>query len=66
MPSSRRPNTNKLSITLNASLGTFNGSFVSPITSRPAAFRGVLLPDNDTGLGYFLGTNQGGGILIQP
>jgi hypothetical protein len=59
-------NTNKLSITINASKGTFSGSFVSPVTSGTTALRGVLLPDNNTGFGYFLGTNQGGGILIQP
>jgi hypothetical protein len=60
------PNTNKLSIIINATEGTFSGSFVSPVTSGTTALKGVLLPDNNTGCGYFLGTNQGGGILIKP
>jgi hypothetical protein len=59
-------NPNKLSLTINASAGTFSGSFVSPVTSGATAVKGVLLPVNNTGFGYFLGPNQGGGILIQP
>jgi hypothetical protein len=59
-------NTNKLSITINAGAGTFGGSFVSPVTGEKTTLQGVLLPANDAGFGYFLGTNQGGGILIQP
>jgi hypothetical protein len=59
-------NTNKLSIIINAAEGTFSGSFVSPGASVTTALKGVLLPDNNTGVGYFLGTNQAGGILIQP
>jgi hypothetical protein len=59
-------NSNNLSLTLNAATGTFTGSFVSPVTNGPTALKGVLLPENNAGFGYFLGTNQGGGILIQP
>jgi hypothetical protein len=63
---SPNPNTNKFSLTINASQGTFSGSFVGPGNSAPTALKGVLLPDSNEGLGYFLGPNQGGGILIQP
>jgi hypothetical protein len=59
-------NTNKLSLTNNAGAGTFAGSFVSPATGSNTALKGVLLPATDAGFGYFLGTNQGGGVLIQP
>ncbi len=58
-------NTNNLSLTLNAGAGTFSGSFVSPVTGGKTTLNGVLLPANDAGFGYFLGTNQGGGILLQ-
>ena len=60
------PNTYKLSTSINANQGTFSGSFVSPVHSGVTVFKGVLLPDYNMGFGYFLGTNQGGGILIQP
>ncbi|HEV7928262.1 MAG TPA: immunoglobulin domain-containing protein [Verrucomicrobiae bacterium] len=60
------PNSDKLSITINAAAGTISGSFVSPVTSTTAALKGVLLPDNNAALGFFLGPNEGGGILIQP
>jgi hypothetical protein len=59
-------NPDKLTLTMNATAGTFSGSFLSPVTGAATALKGVLLPDNNTGFGYFLGTNQGGGILIQP
>ena len=59
-------NPNKLSLTNNAGAGTFAGSFVSPVTGSNTALKGVLLPATNAGFGYFLGTNQGGGILIQP
>jgi hypothetical protein len=59
-------NANKLSITINAVAGTFSGSFASPAVGSTTALQGVLLPDDNSGFGYFLGTNQGGGILIQP
>jgi hypothetical protein len=58
------PNTNKLSIVINAAKGTFSGSFVSPATGKPTALKGVLLPGVNAGFGYFLGTNQTGGIFI--
>jgi hypothetical protein len=60
------PNTNQLSLTINASAGTFTGSIVSSATSAQTALKGVLLPGANSGFGYFLGLNQTGGILIQP
>jgi hypothetical protein len=59
-------NPNKLSLTLNAATGTFTGSFVSPVTNGTTSLKGVLLPYDNAGFGYFLGTNQGGGIIIRP
>jgi hypothetical protein len=60
------PNPDHLSLTLNARAGLFSGSFVSPATGAPTPFSGVLLPESKQGFGYFLGANQGGGIIIQP
>jgi hypothetical protein len=59
------PNPDQLSLTLNAGAGLFRGSFVNP-TGATTPFRGALLPESKQGFGYFLGTNQGGGIVIQP
>jgi hypothetical protein len=56
----------QLSLTLDASAGTFSGSFVSPATSAKTVLKGVLLPGANSGFGYFLGANQTGGILILP
>lgn len=59
-------NTNGLSITLNPAAGSFTGRFTNSALRGPVPFNGILLPDSDTGLGYFLGTNQAGAIIIQP
>ncbi len=56
----------QLSLAINASAGTFSGSFVSPANNGKTALKGVLLPGANSGFGYFLGINQTGGILIQP
>jgi hypothetical protein len=60
------PNTNDLSITINAAAGSFSGSFANPVTGGTTKLRGVFLPESDEALGYFLGTNEAGGIVIEP
>jgi hypothetical protein len=60
------PNTNGLSLTFYPAAGTLAGRFTNAALRGTIPFNGVLLPDSDTGLGYFLGTNQAGGIVIQP
>jgi len=58
--------TNKLTLTFTTSSGLFRGS-VGVGASKPAAFTGVVLQDEDpqVGRGYFLGTNQSGQVLMQ-
>jgi hypothetical protein len=59
-------NTNALSLTLTPTNGTFSGSFINPATRMTNALQGILLPESNTGYGYFLGTNETGGVIILP
>jgi hypothetical protein len=59
-------NTNGLKITITPVTGSFSGSFINPVTHVTTPLQGILLPESNTGYGYFLGTNETGGILIQP
>jgi hypothetical protein len=53
-------------MTLNRTNGTFSGSFRLPGTTTTRSFYGSLLQNRDVGFGYFLGTNQSGGIRFVP
>jgi hypothetical protein len=53
-------------MTLNRTNGVFSGSFRVPGTTTTRSFYGSLLQNRDVGLGYFLGTNQSGGIRFVP
>jgi hypothetical protein len=56
----------KLSLNVAASTGLFSGTVVDPGTGKKIGFQGTLL-EGGTGLGYFLGTSQGGRVLLgQP
>jgi len=58
------PNTQKLSLTLSVSSGSFKGSFVHPQTRKPSAIKGVLLQKQNFGAGFFPGTNQSGHVFF--
>src|SRR5439155_15434426 len=49
---------NSLSLSVTLSNGIFSGSVKVPGTARTNAFKGALRQDQDSGSGYFLGTNQ--------
>jgi hypothetical protein len=53
-------------MTLNRTNGVFSGSFRVPGTTTTRSFYGSLLQNRDVGFGYFLGTNQSGGIRFVP
>jgi len=53
-------------MTLNRTNGTFSGSFRLPGSTTTRNFYGSLLQNRDVGFGYFLGTNQSGGIRFVP
>ena len=57
---------NKLTLKLSASKGTFSGTVVDPATGTSRAFNGVFLQNEDLGLGFSLGTNQSSSVLFGP
>jgi hypothetical protein len=57
---------NRLSMTLMVSNGVLSGSVKVPGTTRTNKFNGVLLQNQNIGAGYFLGTNQSGGVWLGP
>jgi plastocyanin len=57
---------NSLSFSLVRSNGTFSGSVEVPGTTRTNTFKGAFLQDQDSGYGYFLGTNQSGSVFLGP
>ena len=58
--------TNKLSLKLSASKGTFKGSIANPSGKAGISFSGVYLQNQNFGSGYFLGTNQSGRAFFGP
>jgi hypothetical protein len=56
-----------LSLTISANNGLFSGSFLHPVTRQNTPFRGVILQSADfaCGRGWFLGTNQLGGLRLE-
>ena len=56
--------TNHLKALFNPTSGLFSGTFVHPVTHKTSSFNGAVLSAQNTGYGYFLGTNQSGKVLI--
>ena len=59
------PGPSKLTLTVNLSAGSLNGSFMHPQTGKSASIKGVVLQSMNAAGGYFLGTNQSGRVLLQ-
>ena len=55
-----------LTMSINARAGSFSGAFKHPASSRTTKYSGVLLQPNSQGGGFFLGTNRGGFLLLNP
>ena len=58
------PNTNKLALALQPVTGRFTGSFLNPDTRKTNIIRGVVLPRQALGGGFFLNTNQSGTVFL--
>ncbi|MBC8002524.1 MAG: hypothetical protein H7X97_08040 [Opitutaceae bacterium] len=54
----------KLSVTFAPATGLVSGSFTHPATLRATPFKAVVLPQQKAVYGWFLGSNQSGGISI--
>ncbi len=57
---------NKLSLSLTAKTGLFNGTVVDPSSGKSVSFQGVLYEKGNVGLGFFPGGNQSGGVNFAP
>ena len=57
--------TNKLTLTLSKSSGTFSGSVTPPTGGKAIAFKGALLQKQTNGAGFLLGTNLSGRVSLQ-
>jgi hypothetical protein len=55
---------NRITMSITRSNGLFSGSVKVPGIARTNTFKGAFLQDLDSGYGYFLGTNQSGGVFI--
>jgi acid phosphatase len=56
--------TNKLSLTISKSSGTFSGSVMPPGGGKAVSFKGALLQKQNVGSGFFLGTNASGRVSL--
>lgn len=54
-----------LSLTFTLSSGLLKGNFIHPATAKKTSFTGVLLQTNNSGSGFFSGTNKSGRVLLQ-
>jgi hypothetical protein len=57
--------TNKLVLSFTPTTGLFHGSVLNPDTGKPITVNGALLQKQDTGYGYFLGTDQSGSMTLE-
>ncbi len=56
---------NPMTFTISLVNGTFTGTFRSPASAPTRTFEGVLLPLQNAGYGFFLGTNQSGQVRLE-
>jgi hypothetical protein len=54
-----------LSLSINASTGSFSGWFDSPGTKKKQTVSGVVMQNSGSACGFFLGTNESGTFLLQ-
>ncbi|MGD0017609.1 MAG: choice-of-anchor D domain-containing protein [Verrucomicrobiia bacterium] len=60
------PNRQDLRMKLQLSTGLFSGFFIHPSLEMPISFNGAVLQFDNSGAGYFLGTNESGFVVIGP
>jgi hypothetical protein len=64
-PNNAISGTNNLKLSFTTTTGLFQGSVINPATGKPIAVKGALLQKQNIGYGYFLGTNQTGGVTLE-
>jgi hypothetical protein len=56
----------RMTLNFSAATGLFTGRIVDPTTFRSFPFRGVVLQNQNQGMGYFTGYTQTGEVTIMP
>ncbi|PWU15616.1 MAG: hypothetical protein C5B50_15170 [Verrucomicrobia bacterium] len=56
---------NKFALSFTVATGAFTGSVAAPASSKPVKFGGVVVQNNGTGAGAFLGTQTSGTLVLQ-
>ncbi|HEY3863684.1 MAG TPA: hypothetical protein VGO59_17550 [Verrucomicrobiae bacterium] len=51
-------------LTINAAIGAFTGSFTNPDTHKRVTMRGVVLQNANSARGFFLGADESGAVLL--
>jgi hypothetical protein len=62
----RVTSSNKTSLNIVLSTGSFRGNAPGPVAGKTISFRGALLQKENRGTGFFLGTNQSGKVYFGP
>jgi len=57
--------TNHLNLTVSTISGLFTGSVINPETKKTITLSGAVLEKQNIALGFFLGTNQSGNVLLE-
>jgi hypothetical protein len=55
----------KQKLTVVPKFGRFTGTFLNPITHKPAAVKGIVLQDQKYAAGYFINSNLSGRVVLQ-
>ena len=64
-PNGGAEGTNRIRLRWNTISGAVSGSFIHPATGRRSALEGVLLQNQNSVRGFFLGTNQSGSFTLE-
>ena len=56
----------KLTLKINPTTGQFSGGFLNPAVGKTSKLSGLLLQTDNSGAGFFQGTNQTGFIMFVP
>jgi hypothetical protein len=60
------PPAEKLKLSFTLSNGLFRGTTLNPRMGKIMSFQGALFQKGNTGVGFFLGPNEGGGFYLSP
>jgi len=58
--------TNKMTVSLTTASGLIKGSVTPPGATKAVPFQGAIHKIDQYGAGFFLGTNQSGGVMLLP